>query len=715
MNPRAHSCTRILVLVAAAVLSAWMTASATPASTNPLLEPWSGPYGGVPPFDRVRVEDFEPALEAGMLLQRREIAAIAADPAPASFENTLLALERSGAVLRRVRSIYDVWSTSLQTPEFHALEQRMAPRLAAFDDELLLSRAIFERIDTVYRSAAMKRLTREQQRLVWSYRTALLKEGAKLEPTARRRVAEINERLALLQTRFSQNELADEEQAALVITDAADLAGLSPDDIDAYAQEAARGGNPGRWVVANTRSAVEPFLTRSTRRGLREQAWRAWILRGDHEDAHDNKGIVAEILRLRAERSTLLGFPTFADWKLSDSMAHEPQAAMDLLLKVWRPAVAQLRSQLAQAQPSADADAAAAGGPRFEIAPWDLRYYLEKLRKAQYDFDAEQLAPYLDLDKVRQALFWASGRLYGLRFEAVAGLPVFHPDVKVWRVSGADGHFVGLWYFDPYARDGKESGAWMSVYRPQDRLLAANVHPIVSNNCNFTRARPGEPQLISWDDALTMFHEFGHALHGLLSDVNYPRLAGPSSVSDFGEAPAMVNESWLLTAPVLARLSDAGGKALPPSLVEKLRRARNFGVPFEQTEFLASALLDMRLHLEPGGAVPDPRAFEQQVLQQYGIPAAIVPRHRVPHFGHVFSGEWYAAGYYGYAWAEAIAKDLFGAFLEAGDPFDAATAASYLKRILSRGNAVDPAESFRQFRGRDPDVNAYLRAKGLGN
>lgn len=709
---------RALVIAASALVlsvAARAAPSPTPATRdgNPLLAPWFGPYGGVPPLDRVRIEDFEPALQAGMALQRREIAAIAANPAPPGFDNTVLALERSGGLLRRVRSVYFLWTASLNSAAMREIERRMQPQLAAFNDELNQNAALFARIEAVYRSAAMKRLAPEQQRLVWSYRTALVKQGARLDATAKRRVAEINQRLAALHTDFSQNLLAGEQQAGLVIADRADLAGLAPADIDSFAQEAARRGLAGRWVVANTRSAMEPFLTRSSRRALREQAWRSWVNRGDNGDAHDNKRIVGEILALRAERSALMGFATYAHWKLSDTMAREPQVTMDLMLKVWRPAVAQLRQQIAQMQPLADAEADAAGTPRFTIEPWDLRYYAEKLRQAQYDFDAGQLTPYLQLDKVREAMFWAAGRLYGLRFEPVQGVPVFHPDVTVYRVFGPGGRFVGLWYFDPYARDGKNSGAWMSSYRPQNRVLGPDVRPVVSNNSNFGRGKPGEPVLISWDDATVMFHEFGHALHGLLSDVHYPRLAGPFSVSDFGEVPSMVNEYWLPTAPVLGRLVDTAGRPLPRALVDKLLRAKNFDVPFAKTEFLASALIDMKLHLVPGGAVGDLRAFEAQALGELGMPGAIVARHRIPQFSHVFSGEGYAAGYYGYLWAEVLARDLFGAFLEAGDPFDPATARRYLKTMLSVGNTVDPGDAFRAFRGRHPTPEHLLRAEGL--
>ncbi len=706
----------LAVLGSALVLLQAPDAAARPSAAlrpNPLLMPWAGPDGGVPPFDRIRVEDFAPALEAGMAAQRREIAAITAQRALPTFENTVLALERSGQLLQRVQVAYGVWTGSLSTPAMQQVERRMQPRLAAFNDEIGQNVQLFRRIDAVYRSPQMKRLTPEQQRLVWFYRTGFVKQGATLDAAAKRRVAAINQRLAVLATEFGQHLLADEEQGGLVIDQAGDLEGLGAADVDAAAQVAARRGQAGRWVIANTRSAMEPFLARSPRRALRERAWRLWAYRGDQGDARDNNRIVAEILALRAERSRLMGFASFADWKLSDSMAQRPQATLDLMQQVWGPAVAQLREQLAAMQALADAEADAAGRPRFAIEPWDLRYYAEKLRHARYDFDTDELTPYLQLDRVREAMFWAAGRLYGLRFEPVRDVPVFHPDVTVYRVLGPQDRRVGLWYFDPYAREGKSSGAWMSSYRTQNRLFGADVRPIVSNNANFKPGRPGEAVLITWDDAVTMFHEFGHALHGLLSDTTYPSLAGPNAVQDFGEVPSMVNEYWLTAEEVLGRLVDASGRPLPPALIEKLRRARHFDVPFSKTEFIASAWLDMRLHLRPDGRVGDLRGFEQDELRALGMPTAVVARHRIAQFAHVFASEGYAAGYYGYLWAEVIARDLFDAFVEAGDPFDAATARRYRETMLSVGNAVDPGEAFRRFRGRAPRAEALLRAQGL--
>ncbi len=700
-------------LLAATLVVAVPLALAKPAGTNPLLAPWAGPYGGVPPFDKIRPEHFAPALEAGMAEQRREIRAITVVRSVPTFENTVLALERSGSLFKRVRTSYGLWVGSLGSPAMQQVERKMEPRLAAFYDELNQNPALFQRIEAVYQSPQMKRLTPEQQRLVWAYRTEFVKEGARLSPPAKHRVAAINQRLADLATTFNQNLLADEDFAGLVLTKADDLAGLGPADVAAAAQEAVRRGLPGHWIIGNTRSSMEPFLGRSPNRGLREQAWRLWAYRGDHGDAHDTNKLVAEVLALRAERSKLMGFDNYAQWKLSDSMAQDPQAAMALMLKVWGPAVAQMREQIAAMQKIADDEAKAAGTPAFTLQPWDLRYYAEKLRKAQYDMDVDELTPYLQLDKVRDAMFWAAGRLYGLRFEPIRDLPVFHPDVTVYRVLGADGHHVGLWYFDPYAREGKRSGAWMDSYRSQQRMGGADVTPVVSNNSNFKRGMAGEPVLITWDDAVTMFHEFGHALHGLCSDVTYPSLAGPNAVQDFGEFPSQVNEYWLTTPPVLALLVDKAGRPLPKALLDKLERARNFDKPFIKVEFLASALLDMKMHMIASPTGFDARAFEKATLDELGMPAAVVARHRIPQFGHVFAGEGYAAGYYGYLWAEVLSHDAFAAFTEAGDPFDPALAKRYLSTVLAVGNSVDPGQAFRNFRGRDPEVGALLRVEGF--
>ncbi|HEV7915128.1 MAG TPA: M3 family metallopeptidase, partial [Albitalea sp.] len=579
---------KVLMLALAGMLAGG--AVAAPALSNPLLAPWRGAHGGVPPFDSIRVEHFKPAIDAAMRDARRHIAHIADNPAPPSFDNTIVALERAGRTYDRVTTLYWLWSGSLSSPALRDLDHEMKPKMAAFNDELVQNEKLFRRIAAVQASPALRRLTPEQQRLVSVRHTEFAKQGAGLAAAQKLRVAAINQRLSVLQTQFAQNELADEENEALVIDDPADLAGLSSEQVDAAAAEAKQRGRADRWVFANTRSAIEPFLTESTRRPLREKAWRMWTSRGDHGE-HDNRPLVVEILQLRAERSRLLGFPSFAHWRLADTMAREPERAMRLMTQVFAAAAERVRHDVAAMQALIDAEN---GG--FALQPWDYWHYADKLRRAQYDFDAAELRPYLQLDKVREAMFAAAGRLYGLRFVPVRGVPVFHRDVRVWRVLTRDGRANGLWYFDPYARAGKNSGAWMGSYRSQQRL-DGSVTPLVSNNANFIPAAAGQPVLISWDDAITMFHEFGHALHGLASSVTYPSLSGPATLVDFVEFPSQLNEHWLPTKEVLGLLVNAEGQPLPQALVDKVLRARNFNRGFTTAEYVASAIVDMKLHL----------------------------------------------------------------------------------------------------------------------
>jgi peptidyl-dipeptidase Dcp len=706
---------------AALVASALMLLQPVPGSTaeapkddrsNALLAPWSGPHGGLPPLDEVRVEDFVPALEATMAMQRRDVAAIASNLQAPTFANTVEALERSRLLYWRVLAVYWLWQTSMNSPAMQVVERQMEPRIAAAADEINQNQRLFERIDAIYQSAELKRLTPEQQRLVWLYRTTMIKQGARLTPAEKARVAEINQRLAVLRTAFSQNVLADEQSPALVIDDSSDLTGLSAADVDGAAREAARRATPNRWVIVNTRTAVESFLTNSPRRALREKAWRAFSMRGDGDGPRDNPRIAAEILVLRAESAKLLGFNTYADWRLSDAMASKPKVTIDLMMRVWQPAVAQARTQIAAMQKLADTDPSFPSDADRTIQPWDVLYYREKLRLATYDFDFSALAPYLQFDKVRDAMFWAAGSLYGLSFRPVSGVPIFHPDVTVYEVLGPQAQHVGLLYIDPFARPGKNSGAWMGVYRLRQQMIG-NVTPLVSLNLNYRKGKAGDPLFISWDDAETLFHEFGHALHGLCSTAIYPSLAGPISVSDFGEAPAMANEYWLATGPVLARLVDQHGRALPQPLLDKLERARQFNKPLDRTFFLESALLDMNMHLDASTSATDLRTFERQTLATLGAPPAALPRHRIAHFSHVFADEFYASNYYGYLWADVLARDIFGAFAETGNPFDATVANRYLRTMLSVGNTVDPGEAFRRFRGRDPSPDHLLRAEGL--
>jgi peptidyl-dipeptidase Dcp len=695
-----------LVAATAGIAAPMRTAMKTNATTSPLLAEWTGPYGGVPAFDRVKVADFEPALEAAMAMKLKEIDAIAANPAPPTFENTIVALERAGKPLERVYALYGVWQGNLNTPDFQAVDTRMSPRLAAFDDKITQNARLFARIDAVYGSPAKAKLTAEQQRLTWKIWYGFTQQGAKLSAADKTTLSALNQELASLYTKFSQNELADEESDALILTDKAQLAGLPAALIEGYAEDAAAHKLPGRWRVANTRSAAEPFLTYANDRALREKAFRMWTSRGDKGGATDNNAIAARILLLRAKKAKLLGYPTYAHWHLADTMAKTPDAAMALSMAVWWPAVAQVHKDVAAMQAIVDAEKGA-----FRIAPWDYRYYAEKVRKAKYDLDMNEVKPYLQLDHVREAMFYAAGRLYGFSFTPISGVPVFHPDVTVYEVKDRAGGHVGLWYFDPYARAGKNSGAWMSAYRDQSRYNGA-VTTIVSNNANFVKAAPGKPVLISFDDAVTMFHEFGHALHGLNSAVDYPSLSGTSTARDFVEFPSQFNENYLTTPEVLAILVNEQGQPMPAALVAKIKAAATFNKAFSVVETQASAIMDMKLHL--AGETPiDPHAFEKTELAALKMPDEIVMRHRIPQFGHIFSGEGYAAGYYGYIWAEVLDHDAFEAFTEAGSPWDAATARRFHDTVMAVGDTVDPATAYRNFRGRDPKAGALLRFDGL--
>jgi peptidyl-dipeptidase Dcp len=689
-------------------LAALMAAAAPAAEKNPLLAEWTGAYGGYPPFGEVKVEQFEPALNAAMAAQLAAVDKIAADPAPATFDNTLAALERSGRAFDRASAVYGVWSSTMSTKEFQAVEQKMEPRLAAFRDQITQNEKLFARIAAVYEARDKAGLTPEQKRLAWLYYTEFVRAGARLDPAAKKRLSAINQRLAALFTEFSQNVLADETDRLLLIETEQDLAGLPESLRSAAAAAAEARGKKGRWAILNTRSAVEPFLTYSDRRDLRERVWRTFVSRGDNGDAHDNKKIVSEILALRAERAKLLGYATHAHWRLENAMARTPERALELMQAVWKPAVARVGEEVADMQAVADEE-----GAGITIEPWDYRYYAEKVRKAKYDLDANAVKPYLQLDKLREGMFWVAGELFGLRFEPVAAVPVYQRDVTVYEVKDAAGRHVGLWYFDPYARPGKRSGAWMNAYREQSRL-DGETPTIVSNNANFVRGGPGEPILVSWDDATTLFHEFGHALHGLCSRVTYPSLSGTSVARDYVEFPSQLLEHWLPTPEVLSRfaLHYQTGKPLPKELVEKIERAKTFNQGFQTVEYLASALVDMKLHL--AGATPiDPNAFERRTLAEIGMPKQIVMRHRTPQFGHIFSGDGYSAGYYSYLWADTLTADAFEAFLAAGGPYDKAMAARLRDHVLSVGNTIDPAEAYRAFRGRDATIDALMRQRGF--
>lgn len=677
------------------------------APDSPMIAAWTGPYGGVPPWDKITVRDFVPAFDHAIDAARAEIDAITANKKKATFENTIVAMEKAGAELTRLQNLFGVYSGNLNVGEVPDIELVVYPKLAAFGDEVNQNEALFKRVAAVYNGKEMKKLKPEERRLVEDSYKGFVRGGANLDEAGKKRAAEINQRLATLGTQFTQNQLKDEE-AFTLIKNKADLKGLPQSLIDGYAEAAKAKGEAGKWAVANTRSAVDPFLTYSENRKLRETVWRAFVNRGDNGGATDNNAIIAETLKLRAERSKLLGYETYAHWAIEPQMAKTPDAAMDLMMRVWPKAVARVREEVADMQALADAERA-----KIKIEPWDYRFYAEKVRKAKYDLDFNEVKPYMQMENLREGMFWVAGELYGLKFEPVSDAPVFHPDVRVWKVTDGAGAFAGLWYFDPYARPGKNSGAWMTEYRGQQKL-AGDIQPIVSNNCNYIKGKPGEPVLISWDDAETLFHEFGHALHGLLSNVKYPSQAGTNVPRDYVEFPSQVMERWLSTPEVMSRflVHYQTGEPLPQALADKIKRAKTFNQGFGTVEFLASALVDMKLHLA-GGADIDPDAFERDTLAALGMPSEIVMRHRTPQFGHIFAGEGYAAGYYSYLWADAITADAAEAFVEAGGFYDKETAKRFHDYIMSVGDSIDPAEGFRKFRGRDVDTTALLRDRGF--
>jgi len=709
--------TRTLVLLVAMVTIGTMLSNTTTNSSamnmttedNPLLATWDGPYGGIPPFDRVQIPLFKPALEAAMSEQLAEIQKIANDPAPPDFENTIVALERSGRTLNRIGTVYGVWGSTMASPDYQAVQREMAPRLAGFQDQITQNEALFKRVETVYNSPAKAKLNAEQQRLTWLYYTNFVRAGAKLSADAKKRLSQINQQLAGLYTKFSQNVLAEETDQFLVLKSEDELAGLPQSLRDAAAAAAETKKQPGAWVIMNTRSSIDPFLTYADRRDLREKAWRMFVNRGDNGGEHDNNAIITEILQLRAERAKLLGYPTHAHWRLENSMAKTPEKAMELMEAVWKPSVARVHEEVADMQALANKE-----GAKITIEPWDYRFYMEKVRKAKYDLDQNEVKPYLQLEKLREGIFWVAGELFNFEFTPVTNVPVAHPDIRVWEVTDKTSKkHIGLWYFDPYARAGKRSGAWMNAYRTQERVNG-NITTIVSNNANFVKGKPGEPVLISWDDASTMFHEFGHALHGLNSNVTYPSLSGTAVARDYVEFPSQLLEHWLSTPEVLQRfaLHYQTGKPIPQELVDKIKRSSTFNQGFATVEYLSAALVDMKLHLA-GDRKIDPDAFERETLTQLGMPKEIVMRHRTPQFLHIFSGDSYSAGYYSYLWSDVLTADAFGAFVEGKGPYDRAVAERLRKYVFSVGNTIDPAEGYRGFRGRDPKIEALMKKRGF--
>jgi len=672
-------------------------AAAGDPAADKLLSPYDGPYSGVPHFDEMQVSGVKPALEAGMVKNLAEVEAIANNPEPPTFANTIIALEKTGDDIGRVFTYWGIMSSNMSTPEFRAVQAEMAPVLSEFFSKISQNEKLFARVKAVYEGDEMDKLRPDQQRLVWLTYDGFASNGATLE---------INKRLSELHTSFGNNVLHDEE-AYITYINADQLGGLPDSFVKAAAAAATANGREGEYAITNTRSSMDPFLTFSSERDLRKTVWETYYSRGDNGDEYDNNAIIAEILQLRDERVKLLGYPNYAAWRLQNRMAKTPENAFGLMEAVWPAAVARVREEVAEMQELVDAE-----GGDFKIEPWDYRYYMEKLRKAKYDLDSDEVKQYLQLDKLREAMFFVAGELFNFSFAPVpeGSVPVFHEDVKVWEVSGKH---IGLWYLDPFARQGKRSGAWATSYRGYDRLDGEESTPLVSNNSNFIKGAPGEPVLVSWDDAETFFHEFGHALHGLSSDVDYPTLNG--GVRDYTEFQSQLLERWLSTDEVINTylVHHETGEPMPAELVEKIKAASTFKQGFDTTEYLASALVDMKFHMvDPTGVDPD--KFERDTLAELGMPSEIVMRHRTPHFGHIFSGEGYSAGYYGYMWADVLTSDAAEAFAEApGGFYDKDVAKSLVENLFAARNSMDPAEAYRKFRGRDANIEPLMRDRGF--
>ncbi|MGB3454771.1 MAG: M3 family metallopeptidase [Litorimonas sp.] len=678
---------------------------------NPLFSDWTAAYGA-PPFDQIRPEHFEPAFTHAMALERAEFDAIADNPAPASFENTIEAMERAGKDLGRIGSTFGALTSSATNDELRAIQRDMSPRLAAHNSAIALDADLFRRVDTLFRSMDMLNLSDEQARVLERTHTGFVRAGAKLQGEDRERLAEITESLASLYTQFRQNVLADTEAFTLVLDTDADKAGLPAAVLSAATQAGTDRDMEGSAVITLARSSFEPFMTFSTRRDLREKVWRAWTNRGDMGGETDNDAVIKQILSLRLERANLLGFDNFAAFRTSNTMAGTPEAAHELLSQVWEGALAKYKQEDAEIRAIMDAE-----GVTHDLEPWDWWHYSEKARVANYNLDEDAVKAFLSLDNVLDAQFAVAERLFGVTFEERDDIPTYHPDVRVWEMTDPDGTKAGLFYGDYFARPGKRGGAWKSALRRQNNLDDV-THPLIMNNTNYNKPAPGQPALISLREAEVIFHEFGHGLHGLLSDVTYPSISGTGVDFDFVEFPAQILEHWMREPAVIQEfaLHYETNEPMPTELLDAVRRAGNAKSGFDNVEFIASAFVDLAYHrIESQDVIEamDVNSFEDGVLGQAGMPHAIEMRHRSPHFGHSFGGELYAGGYYTYMWAGVLDNDGYAAFEEAGDPFDPELAKSLYENVFSAGNSRPAMDAYVAFRGREPIVEPLLTNRGL--
>jgi peptidyl-dipeptidase Dcp len=678
-------------------------------SSNVLLQEWKGPYQGLPAFDKMNVLDVKEAVETGMVLGLEDIEAIANNTEAATFENTIVPLEASADELDHVFTYYGIMSSNMSSPEFRDIQGELAPKLSEYSSKISQNETLFQRVKTVYDASQKNPLPADQQRVVDLTYKGFEMNGANLNVEQKKRYAAINKELSSLYTDFSNNVLHDEENYVTYLNKN-QLGGLSESFIKSAAKIATDKGQNGKYAITNSRSSMDPFLTYSTERELRKVVWTNYYSRGDNGDEFDNNKIIAKILQLRKERVGLMGYDNFAQWRLQDRMAKTPENAMGLMMAVWPAAIARVDEEVADMQAVANTN-----GDQLKIEPWDYRYYAEKVRQKKYDLDSDEVKQYLQLDKLTDAMFYVAGRLFNYKFTPIeAGkVPVFHQDVNVWEVTDKDsGKHIGLWYLDPYAREGKRSGAWATTYRSYTSYKGEK-NVLASNNSNFVKPAPGESVLVSWDDATTFFHEFGHALHFFSSNVKYPTLNG--GVRDYTEFQSQLLERWLSTDEVINQflVHHETGEPIPASLVEKIKKASTFNQGFGTTEYLASALIDMKLHLADPTNI-DIDKFERETLAELKMPNELPMRHRTPHFGHVFSGEGYATAYYGYMWADVLTSDASEAFKDAPDGFyDKAVADKLVKYLFAPRNSMDPAEAYRLFRGRDAKIEALMKDRGF--
>ena len=692
--------------LAATQASAPAAAATVAVPNNVLLTDWAGPYEGVPPWDKVKPELFDEAFTFAIAELEREAAAIANNSQAPTWANTIEAMEKSGQRLDQVGSVFGVMSDNMSTPAYQALDKEWSPKLSAVYDKITLDPKLFARIETLYNNRASLGLDAKQTRLLTRTYDSFVRRGAKLNAADKAKVTEINQELSKVFSEFNSRLLADEGLYTEVTE--AEMAGVPQEIRDAASALAKEKGLPaGIYAIRNTRSAVEPVLSFGTNRALRQKVFQAFTNRGDNGNANDTNALINKIVKLRADRAHLLGYKTHADLRMQDTMAKTPARAMDLMMRVWPAAVKRVNEEVADMKPFAAKDGVAT------IEPWDYRFYMEKVRKAKYDLSQDEIKPYFQLDNLVKGMFWSAEQLYDLKFTENTGkVPVWQQDIRTFEVTNAkSGDVVGLFYLDTYAREGKRSGAWATGYRDSSGLLGGQPK-LVSNNNNFIEPAEGQPVLITLDDASTLFHEFGHAIQGLLTNVHYPSLGG--SQRDFVEYPSQVNENWLLSRPVLERFAKhyKTGQPMPDSLVKKIEASDTFNQGFATVEYLSSALVDMKLHTRPDGVI-DADAFEKTALAELGMPREMVMRHRLPQFGHLFSSDSYSAGYYSYLWSETMDADTWAAFEAAGNPFDRKLADAFRTYLLSTGNETDRADAYSQFRGRDPDVKALLKRRGF--